>query len=204
MCEQRIFHPNLSTCTALGLACILLAACEREQKTSQEQAQEQVTCKTSSHVISQKIELPAGTFTMGSYPAYSEEGPPRAVKVSAFDIDATEVTNAEFARFVKATGYVTDAERLQPGFEQSGGVVFRPPTLENPSWWHFVEGANWRTPEGPENSVSSAKARPHEPVVQVSFDDARAYAAWADRRLPNETEWEYAANAGADTKYVWG
>ncbi|MED5565439.1 MAG: formylglycine-generating enzyme family protein [Pseudomonadota bacterium] len=150
------------------------------------------------------MELPAGTFTMGSYPAYSEEGPPRAVKVSAFDIDATEVTNAEFARFVKATGYVTDAERLQPGFEQSGGVVFRPPTLENPSWWHFVEGANWRTPEGPENPISTAKTRPHEPVVQVSFNDARAYAAWAGRRLPNETEWEYAANAGAASQYPWG
>ncbi len=204
MCGRRIFHPNLSTYTALGLAGILLAACEREQRTSQEQAQEQVTCETTSHVISKKMELPAGTFTMGSYPAYSEEGPPRAVKVSAFDIDATEVTNAEFARFVKATGYVTDAERLQPGFEQSGGVVFRPPTLENPSWWHFVEGANWRTPEGPENPISTAKTRPHEPVVQVSFNDARAYAAWAGRRLPNETEWEYAANAGAASQYPWG
>jgi sulfatase modifying factor 1 len=205
MFERRIFHPSLSACAALGLAAILLAACEREEKTAQKQAQEQVTCETTSQAISQKIELAAGSFTMGAHPAYREEGPPRAIKVSAFDIDATEVTNNEFAKFVEATGYVTDAERPQPGFEQPGGVVFRPPTLENPSWWHFVAGANWRTPEGPESAPEDTiKTRPHEPVVQVSFNDARAYAAWAGRRLPNETQWEYAANAGADTQYVWG
>ncbi|MGB1118640.1 MAG: formylglycine-generating enzyme family protein [Parvibaculales bacterium] len=155
-------------------------------------------------MMSRKIALPAGSFTMGAHPAYSEEGPPRMVEVSAFDIDATEVTNAEFAKFIAATGYVTDAERPQPGFDQPGGVVFRPPTLENPSWWHFVAGANWRTPEGPANTETTIETRPHEPVVQVSFNDARAYAAWAGRRLPTETEWEYAANAGADTQYVWG
>ncbi|MEC7162940.1 MAG: SUMF1/EgtB/PvdO family nonheme iron enzyme, partial [Pseudomonadota bacterium] len=178
MFERRIFHPSLSACAALGLAAILLAACEREEKT----AQKQVTCETTSQTISQKIELAAGSFTMGAHPAYREEGPPRAIKVSAFDIDATEVTNTEFAKFVEATGYVTDAERPQPGFEQPGGVVFRPPTLENPSWWHFVAGANWRTPEGPESAPEDTiKTRPHEPVVQVSFNDARAYAAWAGR-----------------------
>ena len=168
--EQRIFHPGLSACVALGLTCILLAACEREEKNAEKRAQEQVTCETTSQSISQKIELPAGSFTMGAHPAYREEGPARAVKVSGFGIDATEVTNAEFAKFVDATGYVTDAERSQPGFEQPGGVVFRPPTLENPRWWHFVAGANWRSPEGPESAPEDTiKTRPHEPVVQVSF-----------------------------------
>ena len=203
--EWQIFRPNLSACAALGLVGILLAACEREEETAQKQPQEQVTCDTTSQIISKKIELPAGSFTMGANPAYREEGPPRTIKVSTFDIDATEVTNAEFARFVEATGHVTDAERPQPGFGHPGGVVFRPPTLANPSWWHFVAGASWRAPEGPESaSRDIIKTRPHEPVVQVSLKDARTYAAWAGRHLPSETQWEYAANAGASTQYIWG
>ena len=202
--KHAIFQRAFIACAALSLAAFLLTSCEREEETALEQAEEHDVCEGTGQGMFRKITLPAGSFTMGAHPVYKEEGPPHILKVSAFEIDATEVTNAEFAKFVEETGYVTDAERPQPGFEQSGGVVFRPPTLENPSWWHFVEGANWRTPEGPENPISNAKSRPHDPVVQVSFDDARAYAAWADRRLPNETEWEYAANAGADTKYVWG
>ena len=202
--KRAKFQRALNACAAFGLVGLLLTACEREEETALAQAEEQAECEITGQAMSHKIALPAGSFTMGAHPVYGEEGPPRIVKVSSFDIDATEVTNAEFSKFVEATGYVTDAERPQPGFEQPGGVVFRPPTLENPSWWHFVEGANWRTPEGPEIPISTAKTRPHEPVVQVSFNDARAYAAWAGRRLPNEAEWEYAANAGATTQYVWG
>ena len=202
--KHVIFQRVFIACTAFGVAGFLLTSSERDEETAFGQAEEHDVCEITGQAMFRKIKLPAGSFTMGAHPVYGEEGPPHIVKVSAFEIDATEVTNAEFSKFVEATGYVTDAERPQPGFERSGGVVFRPPTLENPSWWHFVEGANWRTPEGPENPISHANARPHEPVVQVSFDDARAYAAWADRRLPNETEWEYAANAGGDTKYVWG
>ena len=202
--KRAKFQRALNACAVFGLVGLLLTACERKEETALVQAEEQAECEITGQAMSRKIALPAGTFTMGAHPVYGEEGPPRIVKVSAFEIDATEVTNAEFAKFVEATGYVTDAERPQPGFEQSGGVVFRPPTLENPGWWHFVEGANWRTPEGPKNPIGNAKARPHEPVVQVSFNDARAYAAWAGRRLPNETEWEYAANAGAGSQYPWG
>ena len=199
--KRKKFQRAFIACAAFGLAGLLLTACEREEETALGQAEEHDECEITGQAMSRKIALPAGSFTMGAHPVYGEEGPPHIVKVSAFEIDATEVTNAEFAKFVEATGYITDAERPQPGFEQPGGVVFRPPTLENPSWWHFVEGANWRNPEGPE---STTRPGPHEPVVQVSFNDARAYATWVERRLPNEAEWEYAANAGADTQYVWG
>ena len=202
MAEKRKIIRPLRACAVLTGLVILLAVCEREADTAQIPAQ----CPTVTEPTKSKhISLPAGTFTMGAHPTYAEEGPPRDVNVSAFNIDATEVTNADFAKFVEATGYVTDAERTQPGFEQPGGVVFHPPTLDNPSWWHFVAGANWRAPEGPESAAEdSFESRAREPVVQVSFNDARAYAAWAKRRLPSETEWEYAANAGAASIYVWG
>ncbi len=193
--KERV--PRLVT-AGLLVGGLLLAGCERDTNNKANNNPETVVaCQTAAA----KINLPAGAFIMGAHPAYPEEGPPQQARVGAFNIDATEVTNKQFARFVEATGYQTDAERAQPGFGSPGGVVFRPPTLSNPSWWHFVAGANWRHPDGPDSSL---KGRMYEPVVQVSYNDAAAYAKWAGRRLPNEAEWEYAASAGAATKYVWG
>ncbi|MGB0906915.1 MAG: formylglycine-generating enzyme family protein [Maricaulaceae bacterium] len=149
----------------------------------------------------ERVELPGGRFTMGSNETYREEGPSKTVSVNAFDIDATEVTNDDFRRFVAATGYVTDAEKPQYGFGAAGGAVFTPPTVNNPTWWTFVEGANWKSPSGPASTIEGLG---FYPVVQVSLADARAYAKWAERRLPTEAEWEYAAKAGSDTLYVWG
>ena len=147
--KRAIFQRAFIGCAAFGLAGFLLTACEREEEAALGQPEEHDECEITGQAMSRKITLPAGSFTMGAHPVYGDEGPPLIVEVSAFEIDATEVTNAEFAEFVEATGYVTDAERPQPGFEQSGGVVFRPPTLENPSWWHFIAGADWRHPDGP-------------------------------------------------------
>ena len=147
------------------------------------------------------IAVPSGTGTVGRDDAYPEEAPARAVTMAEFDIDQTEVTNAQFAAFVTATDYVTDAERPQAGFDGPGGAVFTPPSATNPSWWRFVEGANWRHPDGPESTI---EGRNDDPVVQISLRDAKAYADWAGRRLPSADEWEYAAKGGADGPYVWG
>ena len=111
-----------------------LAACEGSQE---DKSRKNANCIAPNLV---QRTLQAGQFIMGSHPAYEEEGPPKLVAVAAFDIDATEVTNAQFARFVDATGYVTDAEKPQAGFGEAGGVVFRMPTPKNPSWWHFIAG----------------------------------------------------------------
>ena len=135
------------------------------------------------------VRVPAGRFVMGAAALYPEEGPPEAAFVSAFDLKAHEVSNAEFAAFIVATSYVTEAE------QRGGSARFVPtPTTDPPtSPWRLQPGASWRAPEGP---GSDLRGREDHPVVHVTRGDARAYAAWARARLPQEVEWEYAATRG--------
>ena len=141
---------------------------------------------------------------MGSDHHYSEEKPARPVQVAPFALDRHAVTNAQFAVFVEDTGYVTTAQKVGQGGADLGSLVFRttdgPVSLVDPSqWWTFVAGACWRAPEGPGSSISN---RIEHPVVQVSFEDATAYAAWARKRLPTEAEWEFAASLAFDMSEV--
>lgn len=152
---------------------------------------------------------------MGSDDHYPEEAPAHRAVVGGFWMDRHPVTNAEFRRFVAATGYVTIAERPPapddfPGAPPEnlvpGSVVFRPPPgkvdLGHPTWWDYLPGAHWRCPEGPGSTLAG---RERHPVVHVAYEDAVAFATWSGKTLPTEAEWEFAARGGLDgAEYAWG
>lgn len=170
--------------------------------------------------------IPGGEFTMGSTDALarSDEAPKHRVRVDGFWMNATEVTNAQFAAFVAATGYKTVAElpidweelkkQVAPGTPKPpdemlrpGSLVFTPPDhpvdlRDYTQWWSWTIGADWRHPQGPDSNI---KGKGNYPVVQIAYEDAKAYCGWAGKRLPTEAEWEFAARGGLDGKVnVWG
>ena len=161
------------------------------------------------------VYIKGGTFRMGAE-GFADASPVHEVTLDGFWMDEHEVTNAQFARFVAATGYQTVAERpLDPkdfpdvplDVLQPGSAVFTPPSaavnLHNHlQWWSYVPGASWRQPEGPGSGI---QGRESEPVVHIAYEDAEAFAKWAGKRLPTEAEWEYAARGGnVGSKYYWG
>jgi sulfatase modifying factor 1 len=156
-----------------------------------------------------------GEFRMGSGALYDDEGPERTVRVGDLWVDETPVTNAQFARFVEATGYVAfceippdprDYPGMAPEMARAGSLVFTPPPgpvdLNGPAtWWSFTFGADWRKPLG----LDGPDALPDHPVVHIAYADALAYARWAGKQLPTEAEWEHAARGGLDgAAYAWG
>lgn len=166
---------------------------------------------------SDMVYIPGGNFTMGSdNPDFVEEKIAEDVTVSSFCIERHEVTNAQFAKFVKATGYVTVAERplskeqfpnLSDNERSSGSLVFKPPEegiqqVAYLSWWQWTPGANWRHPFGSDSNIQGKDAHP---VVHIAYEDAEAYANWAGKQLPTEAQWEYAARGGRfNTIFTWG
>lgn len=200
---------------------LFCSACERKSSSLQKEVAQKSTEQPEG-----MIWIPGGEFTMGckEQTCAQEAMTPHRVRVDGFWMDETEVTNAAFKKFVEATNYVTVAERpvdweeikkqSPPGTPkppdeslQPGSLVFTPPTnvviLNNyMQWWSWVNGADWRHPEGPNSSI---EGKENHPVVHIAYEDAQAYAKWAGKSLPTEAQYEFAARGGLDEKtFSWG
>lgn len=232
---------------SLIILSFIFYSCQTSQNTKKRDIKDDATCclpksnnryqvnKAPSIQTSMKVEkaldgmvlIPGGTFRMGAREkkfARADELPTHPVSVDSFYMDQQEVTNAQFAIFVEATGYVTIAERkpdwneikkqLPPGTPKpddslliAASLIFSPPaqTVQKKdyhSWWKWQAGANWRHPSGPDSNL---KGMDNYPVIHIAWQDAVAYAKWAGKRLPTEAEWEYAAIGGNDRNiYPWG